>query len=171
MKRSLIVVGALMALSALAVWAATGNPDERPTYVKLTADLMVNDVNQTLDFYEQVLGFETALVVPEDNQKEVLAQRPSNRALVFALIKGGPVELMLQSRKSMTQELSAVKDAAPYASAAFYIEVTDVDRLCRRVQGKATILAGPMNKPYGKRELTLRDINGYILIFASNVEK
>jgi hypothetical protein len=51
MTRPMIVVGVLMALSALAVWAATGNPGERPTYVKLTADLMVNDVNQTLDFY------------------------------------------------------------------------------------------------------------------------
>jgi uncharacterized glyoxalase superfamily protein PhnB len=168
MKIRFIVVGALM---ALAVWAATGEPGERPTYVKLTADLMVNDMNQTIDFYEQVLGFETSLVVPEDNQKEILAQRPSGRALVFALIKAGPVELMLQSRKSMTQELSAVRDTDPYASAAFYIEVADVDRLYRRIQGKASILAGPMNKPYGKRELTIRDVNGYILIFASNIQK
>jgi len=171
MKRHFIVVGGLMALSALAVWAATGDPGEKPVYVKLTAILMVNDVNQTLDFYEQVLGFETSLVVPEDKQEEVLTQRPTGRAMVFALMKAGPVEIMFQSRKSMTKELAAIKDADPYASAAFYIEVKDVDRLYERIQDKAPVLARPMNKPYGKRELTIRDINGYILIFASNIEE
>ena len=171
MNRRFIVVCGLMALSALAVWAATADPGERPTYVKLTPILMVKDVNQALDFYEQVLGFETSLVVPEDKQEEVLTQRPPGRTLVFALMKAGPVEIMFQSRKSMTKELAAIKDADPYASATFYIEVKDVDRLYERIQGKAQVLARPMNKPYGKREITIRDLNGYILTIACNIEK
>ena len=57
---------------------------------KLTPNLMVEDVEQTLRFYGEVLGFEVITTVPE--------QPPFG----FAIVRRDEVELMFQSRPSLS---------------------------------------------------------------------
>ena len=72
-------------------------------YNKITANLMVNDVGETLDFYERILGFNMVMAVPE-NSRETITARRDDTALDFAIVKCDGVELMFQSRKSLSGE-------------------------------------------------------------------
>ena len=58
---------------------------------KLTTDLMVKDVNKTIDFYRQILGFEFVMRVPKDSQ-EVTMEMPKDKQLIFAAMKCGEAD-------------------------------------------------------------------------------
>lgn len=75
-------------------------------YTKITTNLMVGSVNETLDFYEGVLGFSLVLGVPEGS-RQMVTTRQSDAPLGFAIIRRDDAELMLQSRKSLSEEFPA----------------------------------------------------------------
>ena len=62
------------------------------TATKLTASLIVSSVEQSLAFYEDVLGFARGMTVPE--------QSP----FVFASVTSGPVEIFFNDRSTVTKE-------------------------------------------------------------------
>ena len=81
---------------------------------KVTANLMVEDVNRTIDFCQKVLGFEVVMAVPETGR------------LDWVLLKNGGVELMFQSRESLAAELPVLKERTGGGPLTFYIETTDL---------------------------------------------
>ena len=60
---------------------------------KLTPNLMVEDVNQTIQFYRDVLAFEVLATVPEEG------------TFAWAMLKRDNVEIMFQQRVSLTEEI------------------------------------------------------------------
>ncbi|MHC4622421.1 MAG: VOC family protein [Planctomycetota bacterium] len=137
-------------------------------YKKLTTNMMVEDVNTTVDFYSDVLGFEFIMGVPENSQ-DVVTAKPGDRVLAFAIMKAGDVEMMFQARQSLVHEISELSDVQIGGSLTFYIEVEDVQALYKRLKDKVTILKDMQTKFYGKREFSIRDCNGYILTFAGSI--
>jgi uncharacterized glyoxalase superfamily protein PhnB len=121
---------------------------------KLTPNLMVEDVERTVEFYRDVLGFELVMTVPE--------AAPFN----FAILQRDAVEMMLQSRASLTENVPALEGATIGASQTFYIEVTAIDELYNQVREKAEIVVDMHETFYGTREFYFKDINGYILSFS-----
>ena len=127
---------------------------------KLTANLMVEDVNRTIDFYRDVLGFEVLATVPESGQ------------FGWALLKRDTLEMMVQSRESLGEELPILKEATIGYSGTFYIEVEDIEELQRRLLEKGVPLALEMRTSfYGAREFAMRDNNGYVFWFAEPVKE
>jgi quercetin dioxygenase-like cupin family protein len=63
---------------------------------KLTPNLMVEDVRQTLAFYQDILGFEVVMTLPE------------KAPFAFAIVRRGGVELMFQSRQSLSENVPAL---------------------------------------------------------------
>jgi uncharacterized glyoxalase superfamily protein PhnB len=135
-------------------------------YEKITANIMVGSVNQTLDFYEAVLGFELAMAVPQGSQ-QIVTTRSDDTPLGFAVIKRDNVELMIQSQKSLSQELPAFANLPIGGTITFYIQVDDVQELYRRIKDKIAVLMDLHTTFYGTREFCIRDCNGYVLTFAS----
>ena len=121
---------------------------------KLTPNLMVEDVRKTLNFYEDVLGFETLTTVEGDGETN------------FAIVQRDGIELMFQSRKSLSENVPALTGSVIGASQTFYIEVSDIDQLYNRVFGKVEIEVDIHSTFYGTREFYFRDVNGYILSFS-----
>jgi len=135
---------------------------------KLTVDLMVEDVNATVKFYQENLGFDFQLGVPT-HTKEQVTTWSENEPLDFAIMKMGEAEVMLQSRESLVQDGFFGDGRAVGASAVLYIETDDVKGLYDRLKDKATIVKDIRTAHYGMEEFYVSDNNGYIIGFAQPV--
>ena len=134
-------------------------------YIKLTTNMMVEDVNDTVDFYNGVLGFEFVMGVPEDGQNIVTSNQEDQR-LNFALVKSGNVEMMFQSRKSLVNEFPEFSNMNIGGSLTFYIDVENIKQLHQNLKEKVKFIKDTHTTFYGKQEFTIQDCNGYILTFA-----
>jgi uncharacterized glyoxalase superfamily protein PhnB len=141
-------------------------PKGERMYRKITANLMVDNVNETLDFYEGVLGFDMVMAVPEGG-REIVSNRNADTPLGFAVVKRDEVELMFQSRKSLSQEMPPFADQPLGGSFTLYIEVSNAAELYENVKDKVTILKDLHTTFYGMQEFYIRDRNGCVLTFAS----
>jgi lactoylglutathione lyase len=124
---------------------------------KLTPNLMVEDVSRTLAFYQDILGFKAVMTLPE------------KAPLDFAIVQRDGVELMFQSRQSLSENVPVLADSVIGASQTLYIEVTGLTDLYEQLRDKVEIVVPLHTTFYSTRELYFRDINGYILSFSEAV--
>lgn len=123
-----------------------------PSIEDAVAIIPVSDMGQTLDFYEQVLGFEKRFV-SED--------------LSFATVCHGEAALHL---------IKAGNDDALKATRSHisvYLWSKEVDRLYALLEPKLSPLPrghvrAPFDQPYGMREFHVKDPDGCLLIFGEN---
>jgi uncharacterized glyoxalase superfamily protein PhnB len=139
-------------------------------YKKITTNLMVDNVGETLDFYEGVLGFSLVMAVPENSQA-VVTTREDGTPLDFAIVKRDGAELMFQSRKSFLRELPLPADRSPGGTITLYIEVASAKELYENIKDKVTIVKDLRSTFYGMQEFYIRDCNGYVLTFASRQQE
>ena len=135
---------------------------------KLTPNLMVEDVNRTVEFYQDVLGFEFVMGVIEELQEILPAYQP-DRPLDYAMMKCGNVEMMFQAKRSLTRALPVLSDRAIGGTLTIYIELMGLDgisELYDRVKENVTVLKDLHTSFYGMQEFYIEDCNGYILTFA-----
>lgn len=119
---------------------------------------MVEDVSRTLAFYQDILGFDAVMTLPETAPFD------------FAIVQRDGVELMFQSRKSLSENVPALAGSVIGASQTLYIEVTGLTDLYEQLQDKVEIVAHLHTTFYSTREVYFRDINGYILSFSEAVQ-
>jgi len=136
-------------------------------FSKITTNLIVPSVNDSLDFYERILGFSLVMGVPVGSQ-EIVTSRNEGTPLAFAIIKRDDVELMLQSRQSLSQELPAFKQQPSGGSVTLYFRVADVHGLYESIRRKAKILKDLHTTFYGTEEFYILDSSGYVLTFAGS---
>ena len=137
---------------------------------KITANIIVDSVNEILDFYEEVLGFSLVMAVHEGSQQVVTA-REAATPLGFAIIRRDDVELMLQSRKSLAKELPSLAGAPVGTSFTLYIHVDDIEALYKGIKDKAAIIEDLRTTFYGAREFCIRDSGGHVLTFATSQQE
>jgi len=133
---------------------------------KITTNLMVVDVNETLDFYEKVLGFRLVMGVPEGSQ-QIVTTRDQDTALGFAILKRDEVELMLESQKSLCGELPEFQKRPVGGAITLYIQVASARELYEKIKDRVAILKDLHTTFYGAEEFYIRDGSGYVLTFAS----
>ena len=105
-----------------------------------TPILRVADLNASLTYYANSLGF-------------ALAWRQGD----FAQIERGDAVLMF------------CEGEQGHAGTWLYIGVSDVDSLEREIRPRgARIRIGPVNYPWGARELHVTDLDGHVLRFGSD---
>jgi uncharacterized glyoxalase superfamily protein PhnB len=136
-------------------------------YKKLTANIIVSNVNEILDFYEKILGFSLVMAVPEGSQ-QVVTVRDKTTPLGFAIIRRDDAELMLQSRKSLANELPSLAGSPVGTAFTLYIQVDDIEALYRGIKDNAAIIEDLRTTFYGAREFCIRDSGGNILTFAGS---
>ena len=108
--------------------------------------LYVRDVEESVRFYCDVLGF-----------------RCANRTDVWASLERDLAEIMI----SLPNEHLSFEKAL--FTGTFYFHSNDVDGLWERFRDKVTIVYPIENFEYGMREFAIRDINGYILQFGKEI--
>jgi uncharacterized glyoxalase superfamily protein PhnB len=109
--------------------------------------LEVTDLDETIGFYRDVLGFECL-----------------NRMQGWAALRHGCVEIMLSLPNAH------IPFERPIFTGSFYFYPDDVDALWNQLKDKTTIVYPIENFYYGMREFAIRDNNGYCLQFGNEIQ-
>jgi lactoylglutathione lyase len=121
----------------------------------LTPNLMVNDVEETIEYYTDILGFTLLKTVPEKGNPD------------WAMVKRNDVILMFQSAKSLKDELPKLKSQKPGGGLTFYIKVDRITELHEElVENEVEIIADLESTFYDTIEFSIIDNNGYVLTFS-----
>jgi uncharacterized glyoxalase superfamily protein PhnB len=123
-------------------------------FTKLTPNLMVPDVDEATAFYEK-LGFSRVLRVPKEGG-----------TAEFAILVADRIELMLQSRESISTDLPPVSQQPYGGGCILYIEVEDIRSLHESLAGEADVIVAMRETFYGSTEFYIRDPYGYSIGFA-----
>jgi hypothetical protein len=111
----------------------------------------VDAIEPCLDFWQK-LGFETTAEVPHGDE------------LGFVILKNGDVEVMYQTRASVSADVPALS-GAPMGGTFMFIEVDDLDSIEKTLNDAEQVI--PRRKTfYGSDELILREPGGNVVAFA-----
>lgn len=122
-------------------------------FADVTPNLVVSDIDRSLAFYRDVLGFSVVTTVPE--------QPP----LAFVWMQRDTVNVFLNS------ESSTGMTASPGSNILFItLEpgdiATGIDALFAAVKDRAPVEMPVTDQFYGMREFTITDPDGYVVTFA-----
>lgn len=121
-------------------------------YQTITTNLMVENVKETIHFYQTVLGFTVVDQVPKTGED-----------LVFAIIKKDEIMLMLQEKQSLMEEYPTLVADTIKPSFTLFITVKDVKQLYEQLKDTVTIAKDLHQTFYGTNEFAIFDNNQYIL--------
>jgi uncharacterized glyoxalase superfamily protein PhnB len=80
------------------------------------------------------------------------------------------VQLMFQTAASIAEDLPGFNTEKTGGSLSLFIEVEDAAALFRDVEGKVDVFMPLKDTFYGKREFGILDLNGYLVVFASDIK-
>lgn len=132
---------------------------------KLTPNMIVNDVRETVEFYVEILGFKLNMAVPE-NTETVENELKGDETYSYAMVSRDEVSIMFVKKGVFEEDHLLLNDSAIGASVSFYIDVEDVNEMYRSVKDRAEIVVDLRTAWYGMEEFYIKDCNGYILGFA-----
>src|SRR5262245_22792061 len=113
---------------------------------RLTPMLTVTDMDETIQFYRDLLGFQCV-----------------SRSEGWAALHSGDVEIMIALPNAH------LAFEGPSSTASFYFNTDDVDALWQQLRHKTTVVYPIENFFYGMREFAIRDNNGYLLHFGQPI--
>lgn len=114
---------------------------------RLVPSLLVNDMEATLDYYIEVLGFRLTGRHPTTGPSWAEVSRDG---ITFQFHTDPPVGTPAQ----------------PVMSGTFYVYPESVTALVTEWEGRIPFVWGPQVMEYGMREFAIQDPNGYFLAFA-----
>ncbi|MGY6650486.1 VOC family protein [Wenyingzhuangia sp. IMCC45574] len=124
----------------------------------LTPNIMVKDVNATLNYYIDCLGFKLIDTNPESGQFE------------WGYVMLDSVGMMFQEEKSLKTEYKEMEPLKIGGALTFYIRINDIDSYYDELSKDINIIK-PMNRTfYGTNEFAIMDLNGFILTFSETPE-
>ncbi len=128
-----------------------------PTYSKLTPNLIVDNVERSLEFYEKVLGFTRQFTVPDASP------------FVFASVVSGSVEIFLNDRASAVKEYPVFAATRIGLTGTMFIEMRGIDEWHDRLRAQMPIVMPLVTQFYGMKEFAIADPDGYVITFAERV--
>ena len=121
---------------------------------KLTPNLVVSNVERSLAFYRDVLGFTVTATVPDEGP------------YVFAALQSGPVEIFLNAAEPAIAEYPAFKDRPLGGTLTLFIEIAGIERAYDALRPRVTVVMPLEKKWYGVTEFAFADPDGYLITFA-----
>jgi len=123
----------------------------------LSPTLAVRNMKETIAFYKNALGFKTGMMFPDANNPEYADL--SKDDMVLMIIPAANCGIGAGEKLG--------------TGVNFYLQIDgDIDEYCREVNGKgAKIIADLKDEPFGIRDFTVEDVNGYQLTFNQIVGK
>ena len=124
---------------------------------KLTPNLIVSNVERSLAFYCDVLGFAKTATVPD--------QSP----YVFAAVQSGPVEIFFNARDVAIEEYPSLGNMPIGGTLTLYMEVSTVEKIYEALKGRVKVTMPLEKKFYGVTEFAFEDPDGYVITFAERM--
>lgn len=122
-------------------------------FTRLTPVMIVERIEDALEFWEKRFGFARTIEVPHGDR------------LGFVALKRDEVEVMLQSRESAEADAPGLTEAGGARGVGLFIEVSDLDPLLEAARGMEIAMA-ERRTFYGAREFGLRAPGGAVVVFA-----
>lgn len=125
---------------------------------KLTPNLIVRNVEASMNFYESVLGFQQTITVPEE------------APYVFGAVTNGGVEIFFNEQKAVAAEYPALGAKPIGGSLTLFIEVEGIEDALAAVQKSGAKITMPLKDQfYGMREFAFEDPEGWIVTIAERI--
>jgi lactoylglutathione lyase len=123
---------------------------------EISPRMLVENVNQTVQWYESVLGFSLVSAMPETGTYD------------WAMVKQGDVTLTFQQRKSFAAALPVI-DRPAGASLVMVMAAALVRDIHSRLKDKVKVHSGPEETARGTLEFTFEDCNGYLFTLSEDI--
>ena len=136
---------------------------------KITPNLSVKNVTETIKFYQNLLNFKVRMVVLEKNNM-VEDFFIETEEYTYAMVYRDDLQLMFLKESTFHDNVPILKDFHMGASVVFYIAVEKIDTFYQELQEKNIEVVKELTTTwYGIREFYIKDCNGYILSFTEEV--
>lgn len=122
--------------------------------MKITPVLMVDEIEKSLPFWIDRMGFTKTADVPEGDR------------LGFAILVKDGAELMLQTIESVRKDTPQFVPAAHSCNVSLFIEVENFVDVLKRLDGYPIALP-ERTTFYGMREIGVHEPGGHIVTFAA----
>ncbi|MFH0791670.1 MAG: VOC family protein [bacterium] len=119
--------------------------------MKLEPLLYVSDLNKSIKFYTDVLGFRLGELYPN-------SENPT-----YAPIFIGDNKLMIVIIRDTNKKF--IQNNLGGSGVQFFIQVDGVDDTYTKIKNQVEILDEIETKPRGDREFTIKDLDGYLISF------
>ncbi|MFZ0199320.1 MAG: VOC family protein [Candidatus Sulfotelmatobacter sp.] len=127
---------------------------------KLTPNLVVRNVEASLNFYRAALGFQPGFTVPEAPP------------YVFGSVTSEGVEIFFNDHSVVAEEYPALGAKPIGGSLTLFIEVEGIEDFFSKVQQHGAKITMPMKDQfYGMREFAFEDPEGWIVTLAERIKK
>jgi uncharacterized glyoxalase superfamily protein PhnB len=129
----------------------------------VTPNLIVSNVERSMAFYRDVLGFSVTATVPEPDGP-----------FAFAWMQRDGVGVFLNSHESIEDHANlASRTIGGTATLFITIEADDVkggiDALFASISPRAKVMMALKDQFYGMREFGIEDPDGYVIFFAQRI--
>ena len=122
--------------------------------MKITPVLIVEEIEKSMPFWVDRLGFVKMAEVPEGER------------LGFVILAQHGIELMLQSIESVRKDMPQFVSEGKPSGITLFIDVDDFDDVRKRL-GDYPVALPERTTFYGMREIGVREPGGHAIIFAS----
>ncbi|MBL7848751.1 MAG: VOC family protein [Cyclobacteriaceae bacterium] len=129
------------------------------SFESLSPNLIVANVNRSVQFYADVFGF------------TLVASVPDSGSLNWAMVQRESVTIMFQTLASIQEDVPSLNLKAGSAAMTMYIKVKNMDNLLSGVRGKVPLAVDLRTTFYGAREFAIKDPDGNVLMFAEDSPK
>lgn len=148
------------AAPAAAAQSSTLKKESIVNFKKITPNLIVADMDKSLKFYRDVLGFSMSQTVPD---------KPP---FIFAWMRRGDAEIFLNQHMPPQPGQPDLFAGRPIGGTlSMYLPLEGIEELLKTVQGNSVKIAVPLHKEfYGMKEFAVFDPDGYLIIFAERAE-
>lgn len=126
------------------------------TFNDVTPNLVVADLDRSLAFYRDVLGFKVVTTVPDAPP------------FAFAWLQRDAVSVFVNSEESAKARASAGTNMLFIAIQADEA-ASGIDALFHAVKDRAPVTMDLVDQFYGMREFAIKDPDGYSVIFAQPI--
>lgn len=128
------------------------------TFKKLTPNLIVSNVERSVQFYRDVLGFQFAFGVPDAEPR------------VFAAVTRDGLEIFFNRPDVADEDYPDLHGRPAGGALTQFIEVEGgIDELFTSVRDRARVVMPLKDQFYGMREFAIADPDGWILTFAQRI--
>ena len=124
----------------------------------LSPNLMVKNVNKSIEFYCNILGFSLIQTVPENGEPD------------WGMIEKDGLFIMFQKEESIKQEYPELNSQNSGGALTFYIKISNIQEFYNEIRSHMNVSHEMHNTFYGADEFAITDPDGFILVFSEDTE-
>ena len=136
---------------------------------KITPSFSVKDVLESVEFYQNILGFQLDMCVPEI-MDGIDTELEEDVPYIYAMVSRDELSFIFIREDHFQYEILNERYCEKGARILCYIDVEDIEGVYQHLSEKKVEIVKELETTwYGMREFFIKDNNGYLLCFSEQV--